>query len=103
MDNKNKEQMTTAYLQIVLKMNSSNRGELTSTYNKFKDLFREQIKGAKTQELLFSDEDIQLLYGFDTYEDAEAFLSTELYNNIILVALKPLISNNPEIKICHVA
>lgn len=95
--------MTTAYLQIVLKMNSSNRGELTSTYHKFKDLFREQIKGAKTQELLFSDEDIQLLYGFDTYEDAEAFLSTELYNNIILVALKPLISNNPEIKICHVA
>ncbi|MGJ1290427.1 hypothetical protein I6I97_21535 [Sphingobacterium multivorum] len=103
MDNKNKEQMTTAYLQIVLKMNSSNRGELTSTYHKFKDLFREQIKGAKTQELLFSDEDIQLLYGFDTYEDAEAFLSTELYNNIILVALKPLISNNPEIKIYHVA
>jgi len=103
MDNKNKEQMTTAYLQIVLKMNSSNRGELTSTYNKFKDLFQEQIKGAKTQELLFSDEDIQLLYGFDTFEDAEAFLSTELYNNVILVALKPLISNNPDIKIYNVA
>ena len=95
--------MTTAYLQIVLKANSSSRGELTNTYNKLRDLFPEQIKGAKTQELLLSDEEVQLLYGFDTFEDAEAFLSTELYNNIILPALKPLISNNPEIKIYNVA
>ena len=95
--------MTTAYLQIVLKVNLADRGELTNTYNKFKNSFLEQIKGATTHELLIGDEEVQLLYGFDNLEDAEAFLSTELYNNVVLVALKPLIFDNPKIRVFNVA
>ncbi|OOG18990.1 hypothetical protein BWD42_03265 [Sphingobacterium sp. CZ-UAM] len=91
--------MAKAYLQITLKINPSEKGAVTGIYNKFQDAFLDQIKGAIAMELLVGDEHVQLLHVFDTAEDAHVFLSTELFNNDILVALKSLAVDTPEIRI----
>jgi len=92
-----------AYLQITLRINAADKGAASSVYDKFQASFLDQIKGAISAELLIGEEYIQLLHGFETAEDAKAFLSTELYNNSVLVALKPLILDNPEVRIFNVA
>lgn len=95
--------MVTVYLEITLKSNAADRNVVLSLYHKFKSPFLDQIKGAVSIELLISDEDFQLLHSFETLDDAQAYLSTELYNNDILVALKPLLLDNPVVKIYSVA
>ncbi len=94
--------MAKAYLQITLKVNAVDKGAVSGVYHKFRALFLEQIQGATSIELLIGDEYIQLLHSFDTAEEAEAFLSTELYNNDMLVALKPFIVDTPEVRIYDV-
>lgn len=91
--------MAKAYLQITLKINTADKGAVSGVYNKFRTLFLEQIQGAISIELLIGDEYIQLLHSFDTAEEAQDFLSTELYNNDVLVAVKPFIVNTPEVRI----
>ena len=91
--------MAKAYLQITLKINSAAKGAASGVYDKFQDSFLDQIKGATSIELLVGDEYIQLLHGFGTADDAQAFLSTELFNNGILVALKSLVVDTPEVRI----
>ncbi|WP_312191976.1 hypothetical protein [Sphingobacterium sp.] len=94
--------MIKTYLQITLKINAAEKGKISGVYDRFKTSFLDQINGATSNELLIGEEYFQLLYGFHTREDAQAFLSTELYNNDILIALKPLMLNNPEIRIYDV-
>gem|GEM_PF-5682867 len=36
------------------------------------------------------DEDVQVLHGFDSAENAKAYLGSELFQNDVFVALKPL-------------
>ena len=59
-----------AYLQIIMKIKSENRAAAAKVYSDFRKPFLEQIVGAMTKELLVRDEDVQVLHGFDSKENA---------------------------------
>lgn len=91
--------MAKSYLQISLKIDNVNRGNTAAVYSKYKKTFLNEIKGAISKELLIRDEDVQVLHGFETVEDAQKYLSSELFNNDVVVALKPYLKDNPDVRI----
>ncbi|MBC5839770.1 hypothetical protein [Flavobacterium muglaense] len=95
--------MTKAYLEISLNIAVENRETAGGIYSKYKQPFLDSIKGASSKELLIRDEDVQVLHGFDTVENANAYLKSELFNNDVVKELAPLLSANPDIKIYSVA
>lgn len=94
--------MTKTYLEITLTIDSENRAAAL-IYKKYKQPFLESIKGASSKELLMRDEDVQVLHGFDTVENASAYLKSEIFNNDVVRELAPLLSANPDIKIYSLA
>lgn len=48
-------------------------------------------------------DDVQVLHGFESIQDAEAYLSSELFTNDVVVALKPFLKDNPDVRIYAVA
>lgn len=95
--------MTKAYLEITLQIDNSDRNTAAGIYNKYKKPFLDTINGAKSKELLIREEDVQVLHGFDTAENANAYLTNELFTNDVVVGLKPLLKANPEVRIYSVA
>ena len=95
--------MTKTYLEITLQIDNSDRNTAAGIYTKYKQPFLDTIKGAKSKELLIRDEDVQVLHGFDTAENANAYLINELFTNDVVVGLKPLLKANPEVRIYSVA
>ncbi|RKF36849.1 hypothetical protein BCY89_04025 [Sphingobacterium siyangense] len=91
--------MAKSYLEITLKVNDADRGSAAGVYSTYKAPFLEKIKGAVSKELLVRTDDVQVLHGFESVEDAEAYLSTALFNNDVVVALKPYLQDNPEVRI----
>jgi hypothetical protein len=91
--------MTKAYLEIKLDIAENNRSNAASVYTKHKEPFLNKIIGAKSKELLVRTEDVQVLHGFDTIENASAYLKSELFNNDVVKELAPLLASAPEIKI----
>lgn len=94
--------MTKAYLEITMYISNSNRPAAAGVYNKYKKPFLDMIKGATLKELLIHDEDVQVLHGFASAEDAAAYLKTDLFNNDVVKELSPLFDKAPEIKIYSV-
>lgn len=92
-----------AYLEITLKIANNNRPSAAQVYNKYKDPFLKQIKGAQSKELLIRDEDVQVLHGFAGIADAKAYLESELFNRDVVTALAPYLDAEPEIRIYDVA
>ena len=92
-----------AYLQITMKISNDNRPAAAKVYTDYRQPFLDTIKGALTKDLLIRDEDIQVLHGFDSAENAQAYLSSELFQNDVFVGLKPLWDADPEVKIYTVA
>ena len=92
-----------AYLQITMKISNDNRPAAAKVYNDYRQPFLDTIKGALTKDLLIRDEDVQVLHGFDSAENAQAYLSSELFQNDVFVGLKPLWDADPEVKIYTVA
>lgn len=92
-----------AYLQITMKISNDNRPAATKVYTDYRQPFLDTIKGALTKDLLIRDEDVQVLHGFDSAENAQAYLSSELFQNDVFVGLKPLWDADPEVKIYTVA
>lgn len=92
-----------AYLEITMKINNNNRSAATKVYNDYRQPFLDTIKGALTKNLLIRDEDVQVLHGFDSVENAQAYLSSELFKNDVFVGLQPLWDADPEVKIYTVA
>lgn len=90
---------TNAYLEITLDVTADNRGDAGGVYVKYKNPFLEQIKGAISKELLLRTEDVQVLHGFESEADAEAYLSTDIFKNDVVRELKPYLENDPEIRI----
>lgn len=88
-----------AYLQITMKISNDNRPAAAN----YRQPFLDTIKGALTKDLLIRDEDVQVLHGFDSAENAQAYLSSELFQNDVFVGLKPLWDADPEVKIYTVA
>ncbi|MEE3439184.1 MULTISPECIES: hypothetical protein [Ruminococcus] len=92
-----------AYLQITMKISNDNRPAAAKVYTDYRQPFLDTIKGALTKDLLIRDEDVQVLHGFDSAENAQAYLSSELFQNDVFVGLKPLWDADPEVKIYTVA
>ena len=91
-----------AYLEITLKVSNNNRPSAAKVYNDYKDPFLKQIQGAKSKELLIRDEDVQVLHGFTSVADAQAYLKSELFNQDVVKGLAPYLDADPEVRIYDV-
>jgi hypothetical protein len=89
----------TAYLQITLKVDPKDRPAAAAVYTKYKIPFLRAITGAKSKELLLRDDDVQVLHGFTTKEQASAYLKTDMFNKDVVVELGPLLKGTPEVRI----
>ena len=92
-----------AYLEITLKIKNDNRAAAAAVYGKYKKPFLDKISGAKSKELLIRDEDVQVLHGFTSEDNARAYLTTELFSNDVVGELKPLLEADPEVRIYSIA
>lgn len=92
-----------AYLEITMKINEENRPAAAKVYSDYRQPFLDAIKGALTKDLLIREEDVQVLHGFDSVENAKAYLDSEMFKNDVFVGLKPLWSADPDVKIYSVA
>ena len=88
-----------AYLEITLKIEEANRPAAAGVYTTYRQPFLDTIPGAVTKELLVRGEDVQVLHGFETVEQAEAYLTSDLFNEDVFVKLQPLWSADPEVRI----
>jgi len=92
-----------AYLEITLKVADKNRASAAKVYSDYKDPFLKQIRGATSKELLIRDEDVQVLHGFASVADANAYLKSDLFNQDVVKGLAPYLDADPEVRIYDVA
>ena len=92
-----------AYLEITMKINETNRPAAAKVYTDYRQPFLDTIDGALTKDLLIRDEDLQVLHGFESAEHAQAYLSSDMFQNDVFVGLKPLWNADPDVKIYTVA
>jgi hypothetical protein len=88
-----------AYLEISLKIDSKDRPAAAAIYTKFKQPFLTTISGATSKQLLIRDDDVQVLHGFKSVEDAQAYLKSDLFTQDVVTALKPMLKADPEVRI----
>jgi hypothetical protein len=91
------------YLQITLKIPPANRPAAAGVYQRYKAPFLATIAGAKSKELLVLDEDVEVLHGFDTAEQANAYLKSPLFASDVVGALTPLLDAEPDVRIYKAA
>ncbi len=91
--------MTKAFLEITLNIAEKNRSKAGAVYTKYKQPFLSDVPGAQSKELLIRDQDVQVLHGFDSTKSAENYLGSHMFNDDVVVALKPLLASDPEIRI----
>ncbi|MBO3697726.1 hypothetical protein [Roseivirga sp. E12] len=95
--------MPNAYLEITLKVENADRASASSVYSKYKQPFLDNITGAKSKKLLVRDEDVQVIHGFDNAENANAYLSSDLFVKDVVEGLKPYLKVNPDVRVYSVA
>ena len=78
-----------AYLQITLDISNENRAAAAGIYQKYKTPFLTTIDGATSKELLIRDQDVQVLHGFKTVAQAQAYLNSPLFTQDVVAGLKP--------------
>ncbi|MBO1212179.1 hypothetical protein J3T78_13435 [Staphylococcus nepalensis] len=88
-----------SYLEVTLDVKPENREAAAKVYSDYKEPFLKTIPGAISKNLLVRDADVQVLHGFDSFEQAQNYLESSLFNNDVVVGLKPLLEQNPEIRI----
>ncbi len=91
-----------AYLEITLKVSNENRPAAAGVYKKYKEPFLKQIKGAQSKELLVRNEDVQVLHGFASVADADAYLKSDLFTQDVVKELSPYLDADPEVRIYDV-
>ena len=91
-----------AKLEITLMVSATNRDAAAAIYNKYKPPFLDSVSGATSKELLVRDEDVQVLHGFDTVQNATAYLATDLFTKDVVGELAPLLDAAPEVRIYEV-
>jgi hypothetical protein len=91
------------YLQITMKIAPANRPAAAGVYHRYKAPFLETVAGAKSKELLVRDEDVEVVHGFDTSEQASAYLKSRLFASDVVGALKPLLDAEPDVRIYKAA
>ena len=92
-----------AYLEITLYIPEAKRGAAAKVYTDYRKPFLDTIKGAISKNLLIRDEDVQVLHGFASADDAAAYLKTKLFNDDVVVGLQPLWDKTPDVRIYTVA
>jgi len=92
-----------AYLEITLKIKENKRPAAVEVYSTYRQPFLKEIKGAQTKALLVRDDDVQVLHGFDSLENAKAYLKSRLFTEDVVTKLKPLLEAEPEVRIYNVA
>lgn len=88
-----------AYLEVTLKIDPKDRPAAGAVYTKYKQPFLSKISGAQSKELLVRDDDVQVLHGFGTRKQAEAYLTSTLFTKDVVVELSPLLKAAPEVRI----
>ncbi|PNF11104.1 hypothetical protein A6J71_13555 [Enterobacter cancerogenus] len=91
-----------AYLQITLDISNENRAAAAGVYQKYKTPFLTTIEGATSKELLVRDEDVQVLHGFKTVAQAQAYLSSPLSTQDVVAGLKPYLNSAADVRIFDV-
>ena len=91
------------YLEITLRIAPANRTAAAGVYERYKAPFLKTIAGEQSKELLVRDDDVQVLHGFGTVEQANAYLTTELFTADVVGALKPLLDAAPDVRIYQAA
>ena len=91
-----------AFLQITLDVDSAKRAVAAKVYTTYRTRFLKSISGAVSKDLLIRDEDVQVLHGFNSVEEAEAYLESDLFNNDVVAGLKDLLKAEPEVRIYSV-
>jgi hypothetical protein len=87
------------YLEITLNVAPSDRPAAASVYQRYKAPFLEKVEGATLKELLVRDEDVQVLHGFASRNQAEAYLKSDMFTKDVASALGPLLQATPEVRI----
>ena len=87
------------HLQISLNVLAEDRPTAAEIFTLYKAPFLSQAEGARSKELLVRDEDVQGLHGFDSVENANAYLASALFNQDVVIALKPLLQSAPDVRI----
>lgn len=88
-----------AILEITLNVDAANRAAAGAVYSHYKAPFLNTVPGAIAKRLLIRSDDVQVLHEFKTVEDANAYLKSDLFNNDVVVELKPLLKSAPEVRI----
>lgn len=91
-----------AYLQITLDISNENRASAAGVYQKYKTPFLTTIDGATSKELLIRDQDVQVLHGFATTAQAQAYLNSPLFTQDVVAGLKPYLNSDPDVRIYDV-
>ena len=91
--------MASAFLEITLNVAQENRPNAGAIYTKYKQAFLSGIPGARSKELLLRPEDVQVLHGFDTIENAANYLNTQLFQKDVVRELQPFLAGAPEVRI----
>ncbi|MGY5764406.1 hypothetical protein ACXET9_04300 [Brachybacterium sp. DNPG3] len=92
-----------AYLQITLIVDEGDRPAAAGVYTQYKQPFLDTVPGATSKELLVRDEDVQVLHGFETVAQAEAYLSSALFTEDVVAGLSPLLQAEPQVRIYETA
>ncbi len=87
-----------AMLEITLKIADENRAAAAGIYTKYRQAFLD-LPGAKSKQLLVRGDDVQVLHGFASVSDAEAYLSSSLFTTDVVGELSPLLVAGPEVRI----
>ncbi|NUS23793.1 MAG: hypothetical protein HOV92_06185 [Streptomyces sp.] len=88
-----------AYLEITLQVDPVQRVAAAGVYEKYKQAFLDTVPGAMSKELLIRDEDVQVLHGFRSVADAEAYLVSELFARDVVSGLSPLLKASPDARV----
>lgn len=93
---------TSAYLEITLEIKPENRESAVGVFLKYKEPFLKQIEGATSKDLIIRTEDVQVLHGFASEAQANAYLTTDLFKDDVVGELKPLLESDPEVRVYSV-
>lgn len=91
-----------AFLEITMKIKESDRVAAAGVYTKYRKPFLDTISGAVSKQLLVRGEDVQVLHGFNSVAEAEGYLKSDLFNQDVVVELKPFFQANPDVRIYNV-
>lgn len=101
--NEEEEDSVSAYLQITLKVSPSNREAAGGVFHKYRQPFLDTVAGAKSKNLLMREDDVQVLHGFETQQQANAYLESALFTDDVVGALGPLLDAAPDVRVYQVA